>query len=499
MYSISIRALLVSSRAGLPEMVEGCLRAVEAPCSLVCCKDLDEVVMRPDLKEFEVALLDAEPDPSLVGELRALTGGAPVVLLTSQEDNTQGLAALRAGATDSLSREEMSPGVLFRTLRYAVERARVEDAYQALQTQLFQSQKMEAIGRLASGVAHDFKQFVQAIIGYCSILKTQLDPSQEEDVEAVDAIKRAGVKAGALVEQLLGFAKTNPSKPRRLDLNKLLQENHTIVKPLLGPGQQLRYELSPAAQWIRVDPNQLEQVVLNLVVNAVDAAPQSGNIEIRTRPLTLVRPFHSQALNLGPGSYSLLEVSDTGHGIAPEVLDKIFEPFFTTRENSGGTGLGLSTVFSLVDGWGGTVAVSTQPGVGTSFQVVLPAEPVEAGREISPPRPQTVFLCDPDKGRRLTLRKDLDEARCEVKEFSSLSEALAARRNGETLLLVGAESSDWEELSRLNNAILVTGLGSLLTESLGLPVLRAPFNHQDFLSALSGNAAASSSVHQILT
>lgn len=482
MFSISIKALLVSAQRDLLETVRAALSAMEAPCSLDHCDDIDQLCVRDDLGNFDVLIVDSmSAKLQEISEIRFLTKNSPVVWLTQQRDDTTGLEAIRCGASDYMSRQEMSPEILFRTLRYAVERSRVEVAMDAMRSQLFQSQKMEAIGRVASGLAHDFKQFVQVIVGYCAVLKNQVDSPEMQ--EAVEDIRSAGSQAGQLVERLLNFARTVEERPVQVDLNQILENNRAILKPLLDRGQQAVYSLE-SVPLVRLDPNQLEQVVMNLAVNAVDAMGENGRLEISTRSLDIERRYQDRDFVLSPGRYAVLEVSDNGSGIEPELLEQIFEPFFTTRAERGGTGLGLSIVFNLVKAWGGGIGVTSIPGIGTTFKIVIPAAEAEGKpMQVYIPRlGQPVLLWQTDAACRLTTRRDLSEAGYKVLESTDFDRAA---RSPNSVVLASVGQPGWERLAALPNTVLLTGLQHSLLPKITGVLLPTPFSYVELLSAIS--------------
>ncbi|MFO7654004.1 MAG: PAS domain S-box protein [Candidatus Krumholzibacteriia bacterium] len=261
-----------------------------------------------------------------------------------------------------------------------------------LQEQLRQAQKMEAIGRLAGGVAHDFNNLLQAIEGYRSLAALSLgDP--EHVRECLDDIGHAAQRGADLTRRLLTFGRRQSSELRLLHLGRLVEDAARMLGPLLGRdvSLELRHE-APTAP-VLADPLQLEQVLLNLVVNARDAMPGGGIITVTTRPASAREVGLPPKLRTRPGEHVALEVADTGTGIAAEIQERVFEPFFTTKEVGAGTGLGLATVYGIVERLGGGVAVRSSPGCGATFTVYLPgaargndvASP-PAGRGVSPQR-----------------------------------------------------------------------------------------------------------------
>ncbi len=266
------------------------------------------------------------------------------------------------------------------------ERKNAQEALRQSGEQLRQAQKMEAVGRLAGGVAHDFNNLLTAILGYAELLglRTDLAPSARQNVET---IQKAGRQAAAVTHQLLAFSRKQILQPRVIDLNALILDFEKILRRVIGEHIELRNAPQAANARVRADPNQIEQVVLNLGVNARDAMPKGGQLTIRTANVEFTAAdAHRQSPDMEAGPYVLLEVSDTGHGMDEETKTRIFEPFFTTKGPGKGTGLGLSTVYGVVRQSGGTVCVDSAPGAGCTFRVYLPLESAELEQD----RPKTV-------------------------------------------------------------------------------------------------------------
>jgi signal transduction histidine kinase/ActR/RegA family two-component response regulator len=292
------------------------------------------------------------------------------------------LHALRGGAWDYVGSDDVTRFVA--TVERALDRARsrrgldVDDGeLQARrardQIRLQGMQKMEAVGRLAGGIAHDFNNIVQAIGGYSELLQESLgadDPRRH----TVDEILRAGDRAAALTRQLLAFSRQQVMQPRVLDLNDVVGTVESLLRRLIGEDVTLVATLSPELWAVRADPTQLEQVLMNLVVNARDAMPAGGTITIETDNATLDPSAGSDAFSVTRGPYVRLSVTDTGHGMPPDVRARAFEPFFTTKELSRGTGLGLSTVYGIVKQTGGYIWVDSEQGQGTSVRIYLPRD-----------------------------------------------------------------------------------------------------------------------------
>ena len=239
-----------------------------------------------------------------------------------------------------------------------------------LEEQLRQSQKMEAVGRLAGGVAHDFNNLLTGIIGYSQLLLQRFTDDQEVSAE-IGEIEKAGKHAAALISQLLAFSRKQNLQPRLLDLNGIVADLERMLRRLIGEDIELITALDPKLFWVKADPGQLEQVILNLAINARDAMPQGGKLLIETAKVELGGDFAAcEQIDLKPGPYAVLAVSDTGCGMDEATQSRVFEPFFTTKEE--GTGLGLSTVYGIIKQSGGHTQVWSEPAKGTTFKIYLP-------------------------------------------------------------------------------------------------------------------------------
>jgi len=241
-----------------------------------------------------------------------------------------------------------------------------------LEAQLIQAQKMEAIGLLAGGVAHDFNNILTTIIGNASLLLMRLDeedPMREDIVE----IKSAGDRAASLTSQLLAFSRKQPLRLVVLNLNEVITGMSKMLKRLIGENVKVEAVSKPDLMKVKVDPGQMEQLIMNLAINAKDAMPQGGKLTIETTNVYLDEAYWQEHdVEAKPGPYVMLAVSDTGMGMDKETKSHIFEPFFTTKEKGVGTGLGLSTVYGIVKQIGGYIWVYSEPGQGTTFRIYLP-------------------------------------------------------------------------------------------------------------------------------
>jgi signal transduction histidine kinase/ActR/RegA family two-component response regulator len=298
------------------------------------------------------------------------------------------------------------------------------------QEQLIHAQKMEAIGRLAGGISHDFNNLLTVISGYADLLADSLaaDPAALADLgEIRGAIKRAA----ALTGRLLAFSRKQLLRPEVFDLNDVVAASEKLLRPLIGEDIELVLALAPSPGSIRADPFQVEQVIVNLAVNARDAMPSGGRLSLETAAVELAPGDPAIGSDLGPGSWVVLTVRDTGHGMSDEVKDHLFEPFFTTKENGKGTGLGLSTVYGIVSQTGGAIRVESVPGQGTTFTIYLPrvsGSAVLAPRSESAPRRRagagTVLVVEDEQTVRDLAVRILTDAGYQVLGVASPQEAI---------------------------------------------------------------------------
>ena len=251
------------------------------------------------------------------------------------------------------------------------ERERAEAALRKAEEQLRQAQKMEAIGRLSGSVAHDFNNLLSVILSYADLVLADLKPIDPLRAD-IESIRRAGEKAADLTHQLLAFSRQQVLAPRFLDLNEILRESEKMLHRLLGEDIQVETHYARRLAQVKVDPSQIDQVLLNLVINARDAMPGGGKLTIETREVELDESYTTEHFGVITGPHVMLAVSDTGVGMDKQVQARIFEPFFTTKELGKGTGLGLSTVFGIVKQSGGNIWVYSEPGGGTTFKVYFP-------------------------------------------------------------------------------------------------------------------------------
>jgi two-component system cell cycle sensor histidine kinase/response regulator CckA len=288
------------------------------------------------------------------------------------------------------------------------------DERKLLEAQFRQAQKMEAVGQLAGGVAHDFNNLLTSILGYSGFVIDTFGPQDRRRAD-MDEIVKAGQRAAGLTRQLLAFSRKQVLQPTRLDLNALVTGMHSMLSRLIGEQVELISSLAPDLSPVRADPGQLEQVLMNLVVNARDAMPAGGVLTIQTGNVDLDQSFMNDVV-IRPGAYVMLAVSDTGVGMSEATKSRLFEPFFTTKEPGKGTGLGLATVYGIVKQSGGYIWVFSDLGKGTAFKVYLPladegdiAPLVVAECDVSAGT-ETVLVVEDEDAVRLLTRRILEDA-----------------------------------------------------------------------------------------
>ncbi len=302
--------------------------------------------------------------------------------------------------------------------------ASAEDADHAAQ-----SQKMETVGRLASGVAHDFANILTLIAGYSDILLNRIGPGDPSRPE-LDEIRKAALRGSRLTAQLLGYTRGQTAQPRLLDLNALVLDIQRMLRPIIGENVEWQTDLMQSLGRVLADPGQIEQVIMNLILNARDAMPAGGRISIQTVD-NYLHPTSAREHGMEPGPCVLLSITDSGHGIDPAAIHHIFEPFFTTKQKGKGTGLGLSTVLGIVREAGGDIWVQSSPGEGATFTLCLPRrmQTQESGDTAPAPRAvgsgtETVLLVEDEDSVRRLLQYVLNKRGYKVLEAASGEDAL---------------------------------------------------------------------------
>ncbi|WP_447979137.1 ATP-binding protein [Candidatus Nitrospira bockiana] len=311
----------------------------------------------------------------------------------------------------------------------------------ALEAKLRQRQKMESLGQLAAGIAHDFNNLLTVINGYSELLQVGMksDDSRHEELEQIRA---AGRRGAALIRQLLAFSRLQPMSVQVIDVNTVVTEMMALLQRVLGKGIDIQLDLARDLGTVRMDRIQLEQVLMNLVVNAKDAMPKGGRITITTGNVLIDEPFTQCHPGSRMGMHAVLTLKDTGTGMDAATQARIFEPFFTTKEPGKGTGLGLATVFGIVKQSGGYIDVESALNHGSTFRLYIPWATTEAKREIvsatPTSKPVTILLVEDDTMIRTILRETLSKQDYQVLEAANGAEALEVVRahHGEVALLI---------------------------------------------------------------
>jgi PAS domain S-box-containing protein len=325
------------------------------------------------------------------------------------------------------------------------DRKAAEAALRSNEEQMRQSQKMEAVGRLAGGIAHDFNNLLTAINGYSDLLLNLV--GEENPMRPhLEEIRKAGDRAAALTRQLLAFSRKQVVVPKVIDVNAAVTDMGNLIRRLIGENIDLKVSLDPAAGRLKADPSLVQQVVLNLAINARDAMPAGGELRIETFPTALGRDAAGFHLKAAPGPYVAIAVKDNGTGMDDAIKEHLFEPFFSTKEKGKGTGLGLSTVYGIVKQFGGAIRVESRPDKGSAFTVYFPRieEKVSVAAEPAVPREngskgdETILLVEDEEAVRKLARTILEDKGYTVVTAADGSEALRyfeAHRDGICLLL----------------------------------------------------------------
>lgn len=344
------------------------------------------------------------------------------------------ITTLRPGSGEEIPVEMTVRLVLFADTLYAVVVAREITERKQLEAQLVQAQKMEAVGRLAGGVAHDFNNLLTAILGYGEMLLLDLPADDPRHYYAAQIISTAE-HASALTRQLLAFGRKQIIQPRILNLNEVILGMEKMLRRLLGEDLEMVSLLEPVLGAVKADPGQMDQVIMNLAVNARDAMPLGGLLTIETENVDLDEAYAGDHLEVSPGPYVMLAVSDTGTGMDAATQAHIFEPFFTTKEPGKGTGLGLSTVFGIVKQSRGHIWVYSELGKGTTFKVYLPrvAEPAAPLHPVAAPAAslqgsETILVVEDDE--------QLRDVICQTLRAYGYT-VLEARHGNEAILVCG--------------------------------------------------------------
>ncbi len=438
-----IRLLLVEDNPADARLLQAMLGGSADPrFELTHVERLGDAQRQVELQRFQAVLLDLSlPDAQGLQGVVVLhehMPGLPIVVLTGSNDEALAVDAVRQGAQDYLVKGKIDSVLLTRTLRYAIERNQLEG-------QLRHAQKMETIGRLAGGLAHDFNNLLTVAITHTDLMRSRLHAG-DPLLEHVTEVEHAAEQAIGLTRQLLAFSRQQVLTPRVLDLNHVVSRMVSMMRRLIGEDIELSNVLQMGLGLVQVDPGQIKQVILNLILNARDAMPQGGKLTIETKDVEIGRAGNRAAgAVIPPGDYVLLAIGDTGGGMDAVTQAHLFEPFFTTKPVGQGTGLGLATVYGIVQQSGGFIQVESAPGDGATFRILLPrahqkvadadhSEPVAAaGRGF-----ETILLVEDYPSLRAAFRSVLQSKGYQVLDASDGIEALdvAGQHGGPLHLLV---------------------------------------------------------------
>jgi signal transduction histidine kinase/ActR/RegA family two-component response regulator len=383
------------------------------------------------------------------------------------------------------------------------DRMRAQLETERLEARVHQSERLESVGQLAGGIAHDFNNLLAVILNYSAFVTDELGEDHPARAD-VDEIRRAADRAAALTQQLLIFSRRERVKPEVFDINDVVSDTEKLLRRTLGEHVELVTTLASDLWPVEADRGQLEQVLVNLAVNARDAMPEGGRLTVETSNLEFADDLVTAHAALPPGRYSRITTTDTGTGMSREVADRVFEPFYTTKPKGSGTGLGLATVFGIVAQAGGHIDLYSEPGLGSVFKIYLPAaegavpSPVEKGAsELHVTRGETVLLVEDEPAVRELTRRILSRHGYVVLNAGGGQEGLESleRHNDEVDLLLtdavmpkmsGRELA--EQVSALQPGVGVLYMsgytGDVVARQGGVRLLEKPFTAEQLLAAV---------------
>lgn len=375
--------------------------------------------------------------PDLAQFDRLLTGEIDSYEMEMRFFRKDGTILPTHSTTACFRNQDLSVGFIIGSVQDITERKQAEEERAALESQLRQAQKMESVGRLAGGVAHDFNNMLSVILGYAELIKGRL-PSGDPLTDDVEEIQKAADRSKDTISQLLAFSRKQIIVPQSIDLNQLIVGTKTTLARLIGEDIELRFCPHEDLWKIKCDPSQLDQILVNFSVNARDAMPKGGRLTIETANVSCDDAYSRDRLGITPGEYVLLMVSDNGIGMDPKTLSSVFEPFFTTKEAGQGTGLGLSTVYGIVKQNHGFVYAYSEPDRGSSFEVYFPRvlqedEPIETAEDTTMASGSgTILLVEDDPMVRKMTRAMLERIGYTVIAPDGPREALLLSKRADT-------------------------------------------------------------------
>ena len=429
----SLDILYLEDNALDAELVQATLAAEDIQTELLRVETQADFVAALEHGGFDLILSDYNlpgfDGISALALAREKRPEVPFIFISGSLGEERAIETLKSGATDYVLKHRLSR--LVPSVRRALDEVAAQRERKHLEEQLRQSQKMEAIGRLAGGIAHDFNNLLTAIIGYSQLLLCRLNEDDPMRME-IEEIEKSGRRAASLTSQLLAFSRKQVIQPKVLDLNAVISDLDKMLRRVIGEDIELLNVLDRTLAPVKMDPGQVEQIIMNLAVNGRDAMPQGGRLTIETRNVEFDEHFTDSNVLIPPGTYVLLSVSDTGCGMDLETQLQMFEPFFTTKPTGKGTGLGLSTVYGIVKQSGGDISVYSEPGRGTTFRIYLPmarerAESIPAESTIvaASPSSETILVVEDEETVRRLAREVLKMQGYTVLEARDGLEALA--------------------------------------------------------------------------
>ncbi len=418
----------------------------------------------------------------------ALAGRRPPRGFVSILRGTGGEATVEISAVALREDDESVSGAILQLTDITIQRR--------LEAQLAQSQKLQAVGQLAGGIAHDFNNLLTAMIGAADDALARGSPDMET-VEDLEQIRSSADRGAALVRQLLAFGRQQTLQPRPVSINAAVESVSGLLRRLLGSTIKLDMQLEEPGRTVRVDPTQLDQVLVNLAVNARDAMADGGQLTLRTGHITLYRALVRGEETIPPGRYVMIEVQDTGVGIPPDVLPRIFDPFFTTRRERGGSGLGLSTVHGIIRQSDGFLAVDSSVGKGTRIRIYLPRyDGDEVGIPTAPARSaERAVATDPRAPGRVVLLVDDEDGvrRLAVRALTKAGWTVLSAQSGEVALALLAKRDAGFAIHVIVSDVVMPGMdGPALVKAVralhpGVPAILASGYAEE---AVRGNLAA---------
>jgi len=380
----TIRVLIVEDNRGDAKLVRLALQEPHYPYKTKVVEYLSAAIEYLHNGVFDVVLLDMGlPDSQgidTVLRVHAESPDTPIVVLTILDDEEMGVQAVQMGAQDYLVKGDVTCNLLTRTIRYAIERKQLEKDKEKLQAQLLQAQKLESIGILTGGIAHNFNNILTAIQGYTDLAIMQVDEADPVHRD-LRQIRISAIRAADLTKQLLAFSRRQFIKLTPLNLNQTVGNLKKMLADLVGEDITIKTQLASDLWIVEADEGQTEQIIMNLVLNTKEAMPQGGKLTIKTENVLIDEEYSKTHSETRPGRFVCLSVQDSGVGMGQETIKHIFEPFFTTKGMAKADGLGLSVVYGIVKQHQGWIDVDSEVNQGSIFSIYLPAISAKAKNE----------------------------------------------------------------------------------------------------------------------